>query len=75
MGVQLEIAYKKLVELVDQLPEEQQQDLLSHLLKQAQKRQLMPEEKLALYHANIISVPVNEEPSIQREDWYGEDGR
>lgn len=75
MGVQLDITYEQLVELVEQLPAEEQHDLLRHLLKQPQKHQLTPEEKLALYHASIISVPVNEEPSIRREDWYGDDGR
>jgi hypothetical protein len=75
MGVQLEITYEKLLELINQLSEDKQRDLISHLLQQAEKRKLTPEEKLALYHASIMTVPINEEPSIRREDWYGDDGR
>jgi hypothetical protein len=75
MAVQLKIPYETFLELVDQLPPEQQQDLLLHLLEKKQSQQLNKEEKMALYHASILSVPINEEPSIRREDWYGEDGR
>lgn len=76
MGVQLEITYEKLVELVDQLSEDKQRDLISHLLDQhAQQRPLTKEEKLQLLDAAKLSVPINEEPSIRREDWYGDDGR
>ena len=75
MAVQLNIEYEKLIELVEQLPDEQQKDLLVRLLERAKQRQLSKEEKTALYHASILSVPVNEEPSIRREDWYGDDGR
>ncbi len=75
MAVQLSIDYEKLVELVEQLPSEQQQALLVRLLETSKKRQLSKEEKKALFHASILSVPVNEAPSIRREDWYDDDGR
>lgn len=75
MAVQLNIPYETLVELVEQLPAEQQQDLLVRLLDKAKNRSLSVEEKKALFHASILSVPVNEAPSVRREDWYGDDGR
>jgi hypothetical protein len=28
-----------------------------------------------LFHASILNVPVNEAPSIRREDWYDDDAR
>jgi hypothetical protein len=75
MTVQLPIPYETLVTLIDQLPAQQQQDLLVHLLDKAKTRQLSKEEKRALFHASILDIPVNEEPSIRREDWYDDDAR
>jgi hypothetical protein len=75
MAVQLNIDYEALVQLVNQLPVDKQQALLVHLLERAKIRQLSKEEKIALLHASILSVPIKEEPSIRREDWYDEDGR
>jgi len=75
MAVQLTIPYEKLVELVEQLPEEQQQALLERLLAGKQASALTKAERLAAYHASIMSVPLREEPSIRREDWYDDDGR
>jgi hypothetical protein len=73
--VQLNLSYETLLDLIEQLPLEQRRDLLMRLLQDAKNRSLSKEEKKALYHASILSVPVNEEPSIRREDWYGDDGR
>ena len=75
MAVQLTIEYEQLVTLVEQLPAEKQTDLLQRLLTHTQRRVLTNEEKKALYHASILHVPVNIEPSVRREDWYGDDGR
>ncbi|MEW6579891.1 MAG: hypothetical protein AB1435_11945 [Chloroflexota bacterium] len=75
MAVQLNIPYETLVTLVEQLPAKQQQDLLVRLLQTTRTRPLSREEKLALFHASILSVPVNEAPSIRREDWYDDDAR
>jgi hypothetical protein len=75
MAVQLNIPYETLIELVEQLPIEQQQTLLERLLEKKKERPLSKEEKLELYHASILSIPVKNEPSIRREDWYGDDGR
>lgn len=73
MAVQLTIPYETLVELVEQLPEVEQDALLERLA-QRKARQLSAEEKKRLFHEAIIHTPVNEEPSIRREDWYGDDG-
>lgn len=76
MALQLPIRYEQLVELVEQLSEEQQKDLIKRLLtRQAQQRPLTVEEKLKLLDAVKLNVAVNEEPSIRRVDWYGDDGR
>lgn len=75
MFVQLQIPYETLVELVDQLPQEQKDALIQHLQGVAQQRQLTREERLALFEASIRSNPVNQEPSIRREDWYDDAGR
>ena len=75
MAVQLSIPYETLVELIDQLPAKQRQALLTRLLGTTQTRQLSKEEKHALFHASILNVPVNEAPSIRREDWYDDDAR
>ena len=76
MALQLPIRYEQLVELVEQLSEEQQKDLIKRLLtRQAQQHPLTVEEKLKLLDAVKLNVPVNEEPSIRRVDWYNDDGR
>lgn len=75
MAVNLPLSYETVIQLVEQLPREQQETLLLHLLSTSQSRTLSPDEKKALFHASILSVPVNEAPSIRREDWYDDDGR
>ena len=76
MAVQLNIEYEQLVTLIDQLSDEQRKDLLTRLLtQQAHERPLTIEEKLQLLEAAKLRNPVNEEPSLSREDWYTDDGR
>jgi hypothetical protein len=76
MAVQLNIEYDQLVELVEQLSEIQQQDLIVRILSQrAQQRPLTADEKIQLLDAAKLHNPMNETPSIRREDWYGDDGR
>ena len=70
MAVQLDIPYDTLIALVEQLPEEQKQDLLLRLLEKTKTRPLSQEERVALFHTSILDMPVNEEPSIRREDWH-----
>lgn len=73
MAVQLDIPYETLITLVEQLPPEQQHNLLVRLLQTTKTRPLSKEERQALFHASILDVPVNEAPSIRREDWYDDD--
>ncbi len=76
MALQLPIEYDQLIELVEQLSAEQQNDLVQRLLtRQAQQRALSVEEKLQLLDALKLDTAINEEPSIRRVDWYGDDGR
>ena len=76
MAIQLEIDYRQLVQLVDQLSEAEQNDLIRQvLLRRAEKRPLTSEEKMRLFDAAKIYSEVLNEPSMRREDWYDDDGR
>ena len=76
MDVQLNISYEQLRELIRQLPSTERRALLADIINETDfSAPLTPEEKKAIYHAAIMSVPVNEAPSIRREDWYDDDGR
>jgi hypothetical protein len=69
------MTFDELVELVDQLSGDEQTALLKHLLERTSHRDLSVSEKLKLLRAAQIPVQVNQEPSVRRADWYGEDGR
>ena len=75
MAVQLNIPYETLVELVEQLPDEQQQDLVRRLQTRAAHRELTAEEKMRRLRAAQIHADVKEEPSPRREDWYDDGER
>jgi hypothetical protein len=70
MGVQLQIPYETLVQLVEQLPDEQKQSLMRHLQERAQPREQTANEKIELLRAAQLHNAVKEEPSPRREDWY-----
>lgn len=74
MVVKLNIPYETLIELVEQLPAEQQDDLLKRLSRRGEQP-LTVADKLRLLNEVAVDVPINEAPSIRREDWYGDDGR
>jgi hypothetical protein len=67
------IRYQDVVQLVDELTPAEQQALLIHL--QERTHNLTNEERKALFRASILNVPLAEEPSPRREDWYADDGR
>ncbi len=71
--VNLSIDYQTLVELVDQLPEPQQQDLLQRLLKRAQNSPMTTPDRMRLLRAAQVDIPLNEGFLPRREDLY-EDG-
>jgi hypothetical protein len=68
--VNLSIDYPTLIELVNQLPEPEQQDLLQHLLKRAQHTPLTTADRMRLLRAVQIRIPLNEGFLTRREDLY-----
>lgn len=76
MFAQMQVDYDQIIDLVEQLPEAQQNELIARVLAhRAETRPLTVEEKLALLDSVKLDVAIKEEPSIRREDWYGDDGR
>ncbi len=73
MGVQLNISYETLVDLVEQLPEDQQRDLMQRLQDRTQGREMTLDDKIALLRSAQIDRDVKEEPSPRREDWYDDE--
>ena len=66
---------EEIIALVDTLTPIEQTQLTAHLIEVARSRQLSVSEKMTLLRAAQIDVEVIHEPSIRREDWYGDDGR
>jgi len=62
----VDVSFEKVLELADRLTPTEQTRLTAHLLKATHQRKL---------RAAQIDVEVIQEPSVYREDWYGEDGR
>ncbi|MCC6801241.1 MAG: hypothetical protein IT319_00040 [Anaerolineae bacterium] len=76
MAVQLSIPFETLVELVEQLPSDQQQALLIHLLDKTKNRPTSAADKKALLESMMVDLgAVSPEYSDRRDDWYGDDGR
>lgn len=74
MAVQLNIPYETLVELVKQLPSEEQESLIQAL--QQPKQSFSENARKALFDELLLdTTQLKQEPSIRREDWYGDDGR
>ena len=70
MAVQLSIPYETLIALIDQLPDDQQRDLLRRLLDKASARPLSVDERLALLDSLTIDAgAVLPGYSDRREDW------
>jgi hypothetical protein len=75
MGVQPDIPYDTLLDLIDQLSEDQKRDLLQRLKKMFASREQSYDEWTKLLRSAQVDAPVAEEPSPRREDWYDDDGR
>jgi len=73
MTVQLPISYQTLVSLVEQLPAEQQQDLLHRLQEKAKQQALSKQEWSALFDSIKIDTPIGEGFSLDRKDWYDDE--
>ncbi len=66
-ALQMVINYDQVIELVDQLTDEQQKQIIAHLLTHhAKQRPLTVDEKIQLLDAAKITRPVNESASIRR---------
>jgi hypothetical protein len=76
MSVQLQVDFEQLVAMVQQLSEEEQQRLIARVLagNSAPDRYAVS-EKMKMLHAAQLHREVTVEPSIRRDDWYGDDGR
>jgi hypothetical protein len=75
MTVQLPISYETLVDLIEQLPQNQLQDLFYRLAQITGYSKLNPAEKMKILRSAQLNLAVNQEPSARREVWYDDDGR
>ncbi len=75
MTVTLQIPFETLVELAKQLPPDKKADLIAHLQGVSQQRELTNQERKALLNAIVSDIPMKNEPSVRREDWYDDEGR
>ena len=66
----------KLSELEEQLTEARDNEQIARLLVQiSEHRPLTADEKIHLLHSCILHAPIDNPPSMRREDWYDDDGR
>jgi len=70
-----DITYEDVLKMAERLTPEEQTMLVVHLLEVAKERDLTKEEREALFKAIMIDIPILNEPSPRREDWYDDDGR
>ncbi len=70
-----QIPYETLVELAQQLPLEQRLELIRRLQQRPQPDLDRATEKIKRLKEAQLSVTVDIEPSIRRQDWYVDDGR
>ena len=75
MAVQLNIPYETLLALIEQLPDQQQRDVVRRLQARIEPQALSAEDKIKLLRAAQLHAAVNEEPSPRRADWYDDDER
>jgi len=75
MTAHAQIPFETLVEIVEELPVEQQQLLLTRIQGHIKRKNLTAEEKMRLLRSIQIDAKVIQEPSPRREDWYDDDGR
>lgn len=76
MAVQLTIVYEQIVQLVEQLDQQQQVDLTTHLLERLKAREISSTERRLLFNALTVDLgAVSAAYSDRREDWYDDDGR
>ena len=64
--------FDQVLHAAEQLSPQEQTTLLRHLLEHTRQQTLSVTERMALLRAAQSDLPVNQEPSLRREDWYGE---
>jgi hypothetical protein len=72
MAVQLIIPYETLITLVEQLPLDEQRDLLHRIRERAEQRSLSDEEWQAAFQSLIIDRPLVGPIPLRRTDWYSD---
>lgn len=65
-----DITYEQVVELADQLSPEDQARLADHLEMRRTEEELSDEAWEALFDDLKITVPITEQFSLSRDDWY-----
>ncbi|HEY8598639.1 MAG TPA: hypothetical protein VIL85_09425 [Thermomicrobiales bacterium] len=75
MAVQLTIPYETLIALVEQLPPDEQRDLLQRIQERAEQRPLSDEEWQTAFQSLMIDRPLVGAIPLRRSDWYDDDGR
>lgn len=75
MAVQLTIPYETLVALVEQLPADEQRDLLHRLQGRAGQQSLTEREWQATFQSLILDRPLVGPVPLQRTEWYDDDER
>jgi hypothetical protein len=75
MTGQTKISFEALVQLVEELPIEQQERLIERVQGHIKRNNLTVAEKMALLRSIQIDSRVIQDPSPRREDWYDDDGR
>jgi len=70
-----DMTYKDVLKMAEQLTLDEQETLARHLQQRAEEKKRRVEEWKKRFEAVMIRLPVLEEPSIRREDWYDDDGR
>lgn len=67
---------QELTQLEGQLVESGDNEQIARLLIQiSEHRLLTAQEKIFLLQTAKLDIPIDNPPSMRREDWYGEDGR
>jgi hypothetical protein len=70
-----EVPFETLVEMVEQLPVEQQRMLLHRMQRRSHPNGRSVDEKMRILRSVQVDVAIKQQPSARREDWYNDDGR
>jgi hypothetical protein len=68
-----DITYDDVVKLVEQLTPAEQETLIRHLQQHTEEKQRSKDEWKRRFESVVIKLPILEEPSPRREDWYDDE--